>query len=330
MSVPQKELPVSRSPAKERPAEGSSFQILSRSRGIPARSAVSPALALRDPSTLSFFSVPPRTPWFQSFSRCVFHKNTVPLNCQSLLCRRQECLRSFFRGPPCPSVVNRLVPGLQPSVAGINTSTVNAVVRIYASYLAPWDTFVPREAPGCASLYVSVAPRRQKWEGGLARELHEHLLICATGRPMPRSRLSFGGSERYSGRTARMSKRVSGMILLLMAMGILWQSSARADSILFDRSGLRSDWGNFSDVDGGREGASRFSFTEDNYVTRIEWWGEHFPSGTESPGGDDFTIRFYTDSSGLPGLLVNALNVGDVARVDTGIDTTFNIDVFHL
>lgn len=74
--------------------------------------------------------------------------------------------------------------------------------------------------------------------------------------------------------------------------------------------------------------ADDFALANSASVTSMTWWGSYFFTGTP-PSTDSFSINFYSDSSGLPGMLLESFDVGgSVTRIDTGIDVD-GVDLFE-
>ena len=60
---------------------------------------------------------------------------------------------------------------------------------------------------------------------------------------------------------------------------------------------------------------------------QIQWWGGYFSANTPTTP-DNFTIRFYTITAGVPSTVVLlSYNVGNVGRVDSGLDS-FGDDIY--
>ena len=85
---------------------------------------------------------------------------------------------------------------------------------------------------------------------------------------------------------------------------------------------------NFSN-DVGIKQAENFSLADDfNVVTRIDWTGVYAFNNTPAPS-DNFTIEFYTSTSGTPSDNPFAtFSVGDVGRIDTGLNVVGTYDVY--
>jgi hypothetical protein len=113
---------------------------------------------------------------------------------------------------------------------------------------------------------------------------------------------------------------------LLVAAGL--PASGSAESIVFDNFNGEFSIANVIGESSAFRFADDFSFLGSTEVSGVRFWGSYSPS--TPPASDDFTITFYgDDGSDLPdpGNIIASINVGDIGRVDTGIDS-MGADVF--
>lgn len=102
----------------------------------------------------------------------------------------------------------------------------------------------------------------------------------------------------------------------LASLFVMFAASGARATILFQQS---PDYylGYYSDIP-GQQIADDFSLGSGADVATVEWWG-----GYASLFDDDFTLRFYADASGQPGVLLASYAPGAVSRSDTGTSFAF-------
>ena len=108
----------------------------------------------------------------------------------------------------------------------------------------------------------------------------------------------------------------------IISTGFVLSTTSTQAAVVHDNGGpLVSFITGVSDVDGDSRAADNFTLTGSATITNITWSGVYFPSNRPN-GHDDFTIRFYTDSAGLPdnaGLIGTYTPGNAVNRVYSGV-----------
>ena len=114
---------------------------------------------------------------------------------------------------------------------------------------------------------------------------------------------------------------VSLVIATTASASVIWENGA-AD-------GSRGWW---SDFDQGQQMADRFALSAgSSTITGVEWSGAYWSTNTPT-SVDDFTVRIFSQVSGLPSTNpLYSFNVGNaVNRIDSLIDdATWRIDIFN-
>ncbi len=75
--------------------------------------------------------------------------------------------------------------------------------------------------------------------------------------------------------------------------------------------------GGFNSVPGGQEEADNFTVASNWSVTRATVWGAY--ATMDAPVSQNFIVRFFEESNGLPGTLVATRNINNVSPNDTGL-----------
>jgi hypothetical protein len=117
-------------------------------------------------------------------------------------------------------------------------------------------------------------------------------------------------------RRDRLMKRMNGATIFMCLLMLSISSSAHADT-LFQQ--LPDYWaGYWSDIP-SQQMADNFSLSSSRAITAVQWWGGYY-SGLFA---DNFTVRFYDDTSGGPGNLLASYNVGTAGQTDTGVQFSY-------
>ena len=119
-------------------------------------------------------------------------------------------------------------------------------------------------------------------------------------------------------------KRFVWLVVLVVVVAVQAQAA-----VIFDNGAPDEDVSWVSDFDFPNQVADDFSLTPlANTILDVHWWGIYFSTGT--PGTDDFTIRIFEDNGGVPKTdWYREFEVGDVGRVDTGIDELGIYDIYQ-
>lgn len=111
-----------------------------------------------------------------------------------------------------------------------------------------------------------------------------------------------------------MTFRLVGLAVPLAALFI---ASGAQGAIVYSQTPTPNQ-SNFSDPDSGFYYANGFSISSTDTVRSVTWQGVY--ASNDSPiTPDSFTIKFYTDSSGIPGAEAGSFVIGaPTLRMDTG------------
>jgi hypothetical protein len=109
---------------------------------------------------------------------------------------------------------------------------------------------------------------------------------------------------------------------MLIAIAVLAGTALPAAAgIIYDNGAPGFAQGQVSDVDSPYLTADDFVLQEGlNTITDIHWWGFYWINDTPQVADDFVALFFEDDGSGLPGNLVQAIDIGDIGRTDTGLD----------
>ena len=118
---------------------------------------------------------------------------------------------------------------------------------------------------------------------------------------------------------------------ILIAVSLMAWGTAASAAVIFSNGGIGNN-GFVSDTDfppSGGFSADDFSLTAGaNVITGIQWTGVYAFSNTPQ-AADNFTIQFFTSVAGAPVVApFLSLAVGNVPRIDTGVNTGFGADIF--
>jgi len=122
--------------------------------------------------------------------------------------------------------------------------------------------------------------------------------------------------------------------LLFASVLFLTIASVSSANIIWDNGGpdqrgrVLSDFRS-GDVSSEGQAADNFTFTTAQIVNQIQWWGDYYsPNNFPPPTLDDFTIRFFSVTGGVPATIpLFEYAVGDVGRIDSGLDV-FGTDIY--
>jgi V8-like Glu-specific endopeptidase len=88
--------------------------------------------------------------------------------------------------------------------------------------------------------------------------------------------------------------------------------------------------GAFNSEPGGQEEADNFSISGQNWsLNSATLFGTYSSTFTSAPTGQDFVIRIFQDSGGVPGALVASRTISNVPPVDTGLIGTFGVPIYQ-
>jgi hypothetical protein len=126
-----------------------------------------------------------------------------------------------------------------------------------------------------------------------------------------------------------MRVSIGGAFAAAICFTSLLPSAAFAGIIFDQQVDLADSNGLFSDADLPQEAADDFQLQPGaQTITDVHWWGGYGNSGTPTEP-DAFTIRIFSDISGGPDTSpLMQIAVGNVGRVDTGIDSIIGFDVY--
>jgi hypothetical protein len=118
--------------------------------------------------------------------------------------------------------------------------------------------------------------------------------------------------------------------VLVVLTFLVWGTAAGA-AVIFSNGGIGSN-GQVSDTDTSQTtgfAADDFSLAAGaNVITGIQWTGLY--AFNNSPlATDNFTIQFFVNAAGVPAVApFLSLPIGNVPRVDTGVNASFGSDIF--
>ncbi len=119
-------------------------------------------------------------------------------------------------------------------------------------------------------------------------------------------------------------------LLGIVSTGFVLSTTSTQAAVVHD-NGAPLVYSSVSDVDGSGRAADNFTLTGSATITNITWSGLYYSSNTPTEP-DDFTLRFYTDSAGLPdnaGLIGIYTPGNAVNRVDSGVNGAGGLDIFN-
>jgi len=110
------------------------------------------------------------------------------------------------------------------------------------------------------------------------------------------------------------------LICITAAVVFLCAAAAASADVLFTQT--KDNYSGYYSSIARQQVADDFSLASGGSIEKVTWWG--FYASTDlvyapTPPTDNFTLRFYSDNSGLPGSIVGSYSIGSSAsRTDTG------------
>jgi hypothetical protein len=122
---------------------------------------------------------------------------------------------------------------------------------------------------------------------------------------------------------------IYGLIAGLLVIAAAQRSTA---ATIWDNGGPSSSVSDIlSDISlpgfGSNQVGDNFILGTSATLTQVQWSGLY---GSNVPGADDFFIRFFTISGGVPVMTAFlSFNVGSVGRSDSGLDDSVGLDIYN-
>ncbi len=124
-----------------------------------------------------------------------------------------------------------------------------------------------------------------------------------------------------------MLSRVLSVLLASGVLSVVGSINPVQADLIFDQTINLAVSGRASDFDLPQQSADDFQLDlGSSTITDVHWWGAYFAGNTPTEP-DDFTIRFFADAGGPVIIPLAEFAVGDVGRVDTGVNVG-GLDVF--